>query len=159
MNLDSVSPGQICDLGSSFYNTLTTWCEEPTLWKRLMLGKIEGRRRRELQRTRFMSNTMDMNLSKLQEDSEGQGSLAAVHGIAKSWTWLNSTMNFSFLERCSSVRENAQLWSPEHFLTEGKKLNKLVGHCLIWPSCLHDVHFFLGKVLRFWVKSCPWSIC
>ena len=54
-----------------------------------------------------MSSSMDMNLSKLQEDSEGQGSLAAVHGVAKRWTRLNSTMNFSFLERCSSVRENA----------------------------------------------------
>ena len=34
-------------------NTLTTWCEEPTHWKKtVMLGKIEGRRRRGWQRTR-----------------------------------------------------------------------------------------------------------
>ena len=48
--------------------TLATWCEELTHWKRLMLGKIEGGRRREQQRTRFLdgiTNSMDMSLSRL----------------------------------------------------------------------------------------------
>ena len=54
-----------------------------SLEKTLMLGKIEGRRRRGLQRMRWLdsiTDSMDMSLSKLQEIH------AAVHGVAKSRT-------------------------------------------------------------------------
>ena len=61
-------------------NTLATWCEELTHWKRLMLGKVEGRRRRGWQRMRWLdgiTDTMDMNFSKLLElVMDRQGSLA-----------------------------------------------------------------------------------
>ena len=46
--------------------------------KTLMLGKVEGKRRRGQQRKRRLNgiaDSMDMNLSKLQEDSKGHGSL------------------------------------------------------------------------------------
>ena len=62
--------------------------------KTLMLGKIEGRRRRGPQRMRWLddiTDSMDMNLSQLQEMLEDRvGWRAAVHGAAKSQTQLNN---------------------------------------------------------------------
>ena len=80
------------------------------LEKTLMLGKTEGERRRGRQRMRWLDgiiDSKDTNLSKLQEmvkDREAwHAALHALHGVAKSWTWLSDWTTTLFIRFLHSV--------------------------------------------------------
>ena len=96
-----------------FIGSTDAKAEAPTLgqlmWranseKTLMLGKTVGKRRKGQQRMRWLgriTNSMDINLIKLQEIVEDRGAWrAVVHGIAKSQTWLSNWKASKNLKRC-----------------------------------------------------------
>ena len=93
------------------------------LEKTLMLGKIEGKRRRGQQRMRWLdstTNSMDMNLNRPQEMVKDRGAWrAAAHGVTRRWTQLSNwtitaticTVNL-FTRWCIHLKQRK---SPVHF--------------------------------------------
>ena len=95
-----------------------------SLEKTLILGKIEGRRRRRKQRIGRLdgiTNSMDMSLNKLQEIVKNRGAWhAAVHGISKSQTWLSNRTTITTKQKPLYRGDEYNNWT-EYFNRENKQ--------------------------------------
>ena len=96
INLEYSLEGLMLKLNLQFFGHLMQ--RPDSLEKTLMLGKIEGRRRRGRQRMRWLddiTDTMDMSLNKLQEIVKNREAWhIAVHGVTKSQMQLNNNKRF-----------------------------------------------------------------
>ena len=116
-------------------NTFVTWCEVSGHWKRLMLGKTEGRRRMGQQRMRWLdgiTDLMDMSLRKRWEIVKDRTSWpSAAHRVTKSWTRLSDDNN-SLFRLASFISKLYLRFCPRLLWLDSSHLLAVELYAIIW---------------------------
>ena len=138
--------------------------------KTLMLGKIEGRRRRGRQRMRWLNgitlplmDLMDMSLSRLQElvmDREAWS--AAVHGVAKNQTWLSdwNELNWKLFVHPPLISLKRLIGLPKSNQWQNSTIHQLITWDELYKHSLYicstQAISSLSRIQR-WSRHCPHS--